>query len=244
MPRPNGYDRRGHAPGAEPSGDALVAALERQFVTAVEEVDVDGEVYSILRPRNSDDLISEADFVRDDRLPYWADVWPASRVLAARLRHAALLDGIRPGERVLELGCGSGVVAVAATRAGYQVTATDYYEDALRFTRANVWRATGRDCDTRLVDWRAMPPDLGRFALVVASDVLYEPRYAELVARAIVGTLARGGVALVADPGRLAAPAFLEEVAELGLDLREPEEHVIAANGVTQTVRLYAMRHR
>jgi predicted nicotinamide N-methyase len=231
-------------PDPEPSGEALVAELERRFVTAVEEVDVDGQSYSILRPRNSDDLISEADFVRDDRLPYWADVWPSSRVLAARMRHAALLDGIRPGDRLLELGCGSGVVAVAATRAGYAVTATDYYEDALRFTRANVWRATGRDCETRLVDWRAMPPDLGRFDLVVASDVLYEPRYAELVAKAIAGTLARGGVAIVADPGRLAAPAFLEEAAELGLDLREPEEHVISANGTTQTIRLHTMRHR
>ena len=238
-----GLGERG-ADAPEPTGAALVADLERRFVTDVEAVDVDGEPYSILRPRNSDDLISEADFVADDRLPYWADVWPSSRVLAARLRHATLLDGIRPGERVLELGCGSGVVAVAAARAGYAVTATDYYEDALRFTRANVWRATGRECDTRLVDWRAMPTDLGRFDLVVASDVLYEPRYASLVARAIVGTLARGGGAIVADPGRLAAPAFLEEVAELGLDVRAPEEHRIDANGTTQTVRLYAMRHR
>ena len=228
----------------EPTGAALVADLERRYVTTIEEVDVEGETYSILRPRNSDDLISEDDYVRDDRLPYWADVWPSSRVLAARVRHVALLDGIRPGERVLELGCGSGVVAVAAAKAGYRVTATDYYEDACRFTRANVWRATGAECEARMVDWRAMPEDLGYFDLVLASDVLYEPRYAELVSRAIVRTLARGGVALVADPGRLAAPAFLEEVRELGLELRPPEQHRIAANGTHQTVQIHALRHR
>ena len=228
----------------EPTGAALVADLERRYVTTVEPVEVDGHTFEILRPRNSDDLISEDDFVRDDRLPYWADVWPSSRVLAARMRHVPLLDGIPRGERVLELGCGSGVVAVGAARAGFAVTATDYYEDALRFTRANVWRATGAECETRLVDWREMPVDLGRFPLVLASDVLYEPRYAELVARAILHVLARGGVALVADPGRLAAPAFLEEVADLGLDVREAEEHRIAANGTHQTVRIHALRHR
>lgn len=247
---PNGGSTNGVDPthdGAahdELTGAALVADLERRFVTEVETVDVDGAPYAILRPRNSDDLITEEDYVRDERLPYWADVWPSSRVLAARLAAVPLVDGIRPGERMLELGCGSGVVAVAGARAGFRVTATDYYDDALRFTRANVWRATGAECETRLVDWRALPADLGYFDLVVASDVLYEPRYAELVAHAIVRTLARGGLALVADPGRIAAPAFLEVMQELGLDAREPEVHRIAANGTQQTIRLYGFRHR
>ena len=35
--------------------------------------------------------------------------------------------------RVLELGCGLGLVAVGATLAGGQVTATDYYDDASFF---------------------------------------------------------------------------------------------------------------
>jgi predicted nicotinamide N-methyase len=160
-------------------------------------------------------------------------------VLAA---HLLGVDG--RGQRLLELGCGSGVVAVAASRAGFDVVATDYYEDALRFTRANTWRATGVECATRLVDWRAMPPDLGHFDLVVASDVLYEPRYATLVAQAIAHTLARGGLALVTDPGRLAAPAFVEAAIALGLDVREPELVDLTANGVAQRIRVYGMRRR
>lgn len=227
------------APDGELQGAALVAALEREFVTTVDDVDVGGTTLAVLRPRDPEALIDEDAFARDERLPYWADVWPSTRVLAARL-----LGERGAGRSLLELGCGSGVAAVAAARAGFDVTATDYYDDALRFTRANVWRATGRACATRLVDWRAMPRDLGVFDVVVASDVLYERPYAELVARAIAGTLARGGVAYVTDPGRIAAPAFVGAAEALGMDVRAPEETAIEANGARQTIRTYGLRRR
>jgi predicted nicotinamide N-methyase len=226
-------------PNGGPTGAALIQELERRFVTEVEEVPVGAARIPILRPRSAEDLISEEDFVHDERLPYWADVWPSARVLAARV-----LAERGAGRSLLELGCGVGLVAVAAARAGFAVTVTDYYEDALLFARANVWRATGAEPEARLVDWRALPGDLGRFDLVVASDVLYERPYAQLVARALALTLVRGGTALVTDPGRVAAPAFLEEAVALGLDVGEPEVHPIDANGVGQTIRLHTLRRR
>ncbi|HEY0242992.1 MAG TPA: hypothetical protein VGC52_10035, partial [Gemmatimonadaceae bacterium] len=70
---------------AELEGQELVDALEQRFATSVAEVDVGSRTFSILRPRNSDDLIREEDFVKDERLPYWADIWPASTILAAHL---------------------------------------------------------------------------------------------------------------------------------------------------------------
>jgi predicted nicotinamide N-methyase len=223
----------------ELSGDALVADLERRFVTADDTVPIGDERFTILRPRNADDLISEADFVKDDRLPYWADVWPSSLVLAARLRGEP-----GAGRTLLELGCGVGVVATAATLAGYEATVTDYYEDAIRFARANVWRHTGRDVPGRHVDWRELPRDLGVFDRVVASDVLYERTYADLVARAIVATLARGGVAYVADPGRLAAPAFVEAALSLGLHVDDGATYPYEMGPVKQTIRVYALKKR
>ena len=130
-------------------GDALVLALTRRFRTSVHEAIVDGHTYSILKPANPDDLIREEDFVKDERLPYWADVWPSSIVLAGKLHE---LDGT--GQNALELGCGVGLSTLAATSAGFDVLATDYYEDALDVTRANVFRNLGLLARTRLVDWR------------------------------------------------------------------------------------------
>lgn len=216
---------------------ALRASLERRFRTCVTTVRVLGEELSLLHPANADELISEEDYVRDERLPYWADVWPSSVVLA---EHVLRAEG--GGRRFLELGCGIGLVAAAAARAGFAVTASDYYEDALEFARVNVAANSGRDIETRLVDWRSLPADLGTFNVVVASDVLYEPRYGPLIAEVLDATLTAAGVGFVADPGRVAAEAFVGACTELGLEATAgaPVEHQ-AETGM-QRIRIYEIR--
>ncbi len=175
----------------------------------------------------------------DERLPYWADIWPSSLVLAEHVvRHKG------NGRGALELGCGSGLVACALASAGYAVTATDYYADALAFTHNNVWRNTGRRIKTRLVNWRDLPRDLGRYSLVVASDVLYEHTYGELIAEALLATLRDDGFALVADPGRLAVQAFLESAEEGGMALTEQWDNPIGEGEAEQVVTLYALKIR
>lgn len=218
--------------------DAERADLVRRFRTITRMIRVAERDVTLLSPANADDLISEDDYVRDERLPYWADLWPSSLILANELALMRL-----GGQRVLELGCGLGVVALGATLAGAHVTATDYYEDAVLFARLNVHTATGREISPRHVDWSALPEDLGRFDVVVASDVLYEHRYAQLVANAIAVTLVRGGEAIVADPGRIALPAFLEECADRGL-VAEPDVRIFKEGEITQTITLHRIHWR
>ena len=209
--------------------------LERRFRTSTREVQLGGLDVSLLSPANADDLISEDDYVMDERLPYWADLWPSAQVLAEEARTLRL-----GGQRVLELGCGLGLVAIGATLAGAEVTATDYYEDALQFAQLNVIEATGRAIATRMVNWVEMPTDLGRFDLVLASDVLYEHRYAPLVANAIASTLVRGGEAIVADPGRIAVEGFLDECRERGL-VATSDPRQWSEGAIRQTVSLWRL---
>lgn len=191
---------------------ALRASLRRRFRTRESTTVVNGETWTLLHPASAEDLIDEEDFERDERLPYWADLWPSAQVLASRV---AAMEGA--GRTCLELGCGAGLVTTAAARAGFATTATDYYLDALRFTAVNAWRITGRVVATREVDWRALPDDLPRCDLVLAADVLYERPYGALVAETIARALAPGGTALVADPGRTFAPDFDQEATMRGL---------------------------
>lgn len=220
-------------------GDALVVALTRRFRTSIEDATLVERTFSILKPANADDLIREEDFVLDERLPYWADVWPSSIILASRL-----LELTGAGRAALELGCGVGLSTLAATSAGFNVLSTDYYEDALDVTRANVFRNLGTTARTRMVDWRHFPEDLGMFDLVFASDVLYEKEYAELLPVLLLRLLAPGGIALIADPGRVAAPVFVEACGIHGLDIRERETRPFEAGEIKQKIDIYEIVRR
>jgi predicted nicotinamide N-methyase len=216
----------------------LERSLRRRFRVEESVAEVAGESYALLHPASAEELISEDDFERDERLPYWADLWPSSHVLATRVR---ALSG--DGRSCLELGCGAGLVACAAVRAGYAVTATDYYVDALRFTAVNAWRVTGRSLATREVDWRALPDDLPRHALVIAADVLYERPYGVLVARAIARTLAPDGIAILADPGRIAAADFDREAAACGLVIDDIDRVPFDTGVARQHIDIRCIRH-
>jgi 2-polyprenyl-3-methyl-5-hydroxy-6-metoxy-1,4-benzoquinol methylase len=73
--------------------------------------------------------------------------WHASRnrIIASRL--ASL--GIRPGARILELGCGSGCVASYLGRAGFRVTGVDGHDALLQIAQRRAPQLTFRLCDLR-----------------------------------------------------------------------------------------------
>lgn len=218
--------------------ESLAEELERRFRTVNTPVDLERREVNILHPANADDLISEADFVKDERLPYWADLWPSAKMLAR-----SVIEERGEGRRLLELGCGSGLVSVAAAIAGYDVTASDYYADAMLFTRRNVERnVPGASIHTREIDWRDLPKGLGRFDRVLAADVLYEPAYGELVARAIAKTLADDGLATVADPGRISRQAFLDRAVELGMRVETSRKLKFEEGEIQQEIMLIDLR--
>lgn len=223
-------------------GLELEAWLERKFVLADEHVTLHAHdqpvLFSLRKPHNADLLISEEDYVKDERLPYWADLWPASRLLAT-----TALETNGAGRTLLELGCGLGLPTSAAVRAGFEVTSTDYYEDALHMTRFNSWRVNGVEPSVRMVDWRALPEDLGKFDVVMAADVLYERPYGTLVAAAIAATLKPDGEAWITDPGRTALDVFLEQATVHGLHVTSREEFPYAeGERIKQTIRRFRLR--
>jgi predicted nicotinamide N-methyase len=149
-----------------------------------------GEVeLDLVRPESPEDLIDEAAFAVDEFLPYWAELWPASRALAEALPDVS-------GLRAVELGCGLGVPSLVAAARGAAVTATDWAVDAIELLRENA-RRNGLRLTAEVRDWREPWDD--RFDLALAADVLYErrnvepllARLRELAPRALVGLAGR-----------------------------------------------------
>jgi predicted nicotinamide N-methyase len=165
----------------------------------------------IALPLSSEALIDESEFESDERLPYWAELWPSALALAR-----FMLTMAAPPPRAIELGCGVGLPSLALLHLGADVLATDYYEDALRFARLNAARNHLPPLRTRHLDWRRPPTDLGAFPLVLAADVLYEARNADALRTLLPRIVAPGGEVVIADPRRIHLDGFLQAMADLG----------------------------
>jgi predicted nicotinamide N-methyase len=218
---------------------ALAESLGRRFVVVELSIEAAGRRFDLLKPRSPDELICEEDFNRDERLPYWADVWPSALCLAERI--AQLPPG---GGRMLELGCGVGYVCAVAAAQGFELVATDYYAEALEFTEVNLARNGLSRATARLVDWRNFPADLGTFDLVAAADVLYEKAYPALIASALFRSLKPTGLGLVADPGRRGTVPFQHECHDQGLSVRRVLRAPYHNGTVQHAVDLYEICHR
>ncbi len=216
--------------------DSKLADLQARFDVARSVFEIAGRSFHIVRPRNADELISDDDFNRDERLPYWAEFWPSSIALAERLASES-----GAGRRLLELGCGVGLVAAVAAWRGFDVTATDYYADALEFVRFNAAQNGERPPATRLVDWRDFPENIGRFDVVVASDVLYERPYADLVAAAFAATLEPHGLGILTDPQRQKGALFPEACQRHGLAITRKSGMPVTHGATAQTIDLYEL---
>ncbi len=217
----------------------LRSRLARRFDIVETPVQAGRGTFVIRHPRTSEDLIDEQAFVRDERLPYWADVWPSACILADHVsRHRG------DQRKAVEIGCGAGLVGCALARAGYQVTLSDYYHEALDFARLNVWCNTRVRADTLLLDWRDPPKTLSTFDVVAAADVLYERQYGPLVARLITRLLAPGGYAIVADPGRVGFEPFIAEISRLGLKIEEGWDVEFPWSGDRHVIRMRVLVRR
>jgi len=174
------------------------------------EARFDDGVVVIEGPADPDGAVRAAALEARDRLPHWGHLWPMSLALARWVR-ASLL--VAPGARVLEVGCGLGLVGIVGALRGASVTMTDIETDALEWSAHNA-RLNGAEAAVERFDWNDEPRWSEGFDLMVASDVLYEPASHRPLARLIARL---GCPAVLADPLRPASAQAESAFAAAGL---------------------------
>lgn len=153
-----------------------------------------------------------------DRDPYWGYLWPAAKSLAALIL-AADWDG---RSTALELGCGSGLAGIAALRAGLDVTFTDLVPEAVQLAVDNAALNGFPNVEYQVLDWRQSGG--GKFEVILASDVLYQPELHAALIDVIRKRLAPGGVCWIGDPGRESLRAFLSAVSDTEFSINLQDE--------------------
>jgi predicted nicotinamide N-methyase len=196
--------------------------LQPGWPTRTIDIAVGDHRFGLIAPDNPYSLLDlpavEAAFKHDEYMPYWAHLWPGALMLSQWLidhQHDPAVPSAPAS--VLELGCGLGVPSLIAARLGYQVTASDYDGDALEYLNRNA-RLLSIALRTRLIDWRVPPPD--RYPLILAADVLYEARVHQPILECLRMTLKRDGLAVLTDPNRRTADAFIRDAARAGWDVQ------------------------
>lgn len=167
--------------------------------------------FSILRVRDTNALLKEINhetFVTDERLPYWAELWPSSIELA---RYCLKERGVS-GRKILEIGCGLGLAGVAAARAGAHVIFTDYEPDALKFARYNALKNLPPDSidsrvKFRLLDWRS-DEEVEPVDMIIGADVVYERRNFLPILNIVRRVLKDDGCGVFTDPDRSTGMSF------------------------------------
>jgi predicted nicotinamide N-methyase len=152
--------------------------------------------------------------------PYWMHVWPGAMAAARLLSQAP----IRPGARVIELGCGLGLPALVAARRGASVVAVDRLGEPLAFLRRSAALNDLRVSAVQM-DWRAPALATG-VPICVGADVAYDAEQEDALAAAAGALVARRGVLWLADSVNTARTGLAARLRALGfaVDVRQVRE--------------------
>lgn len=218
--------------------------LQERYEFVSEKIQVEDIELEIYRIKDTDSLLDELiekgeahEDVQDERIPYWADLWPSAIAMGVFLRkHSHLVEG----KKVLEIGCGIALSAMVAKSCGAKVTISDYLPDALELAAYN-WKANFGEVPTCLqLDWREPSPEYASEVLL-AADVAYEERAFQPLLKAFPILLQKGAHLILSEPGRPIAHAFLTSLEKLGFSYQKEIIRISYRNMLT-AVNIYLLQ--
>ncbi|MHA6719835.1 class I SAM-dependent methyltransferase [Sphingomonas sp. RS6] len=188
-----------------PDGDEAVAAFIRGRLPVVPVPDVAGIVMHKAEPGTG-----VGRWAARGAPPYWAYWWAGGLALA---RHLAAEPGSVAGVRVLDLGAGGGLIAIAAARAGAShVTASECDPDAQVAIALNAG-LNGVRIDA--IEGDLLADSVPAVDVVLVGDLFYDAVLTGPVLAFLDRCLAADVAVLVGDPGRAPLPtARLRRIAD------------------------------
>jgi predicted nicotinamide N-methyase len=143
--------------------------------------------------------------------PLFGLLWPSGQVLAGVMASYAI-----GGKRVLELGCGLGLASLVVHRRGGDITASDCHPLAPLFLSENLELNGLPAMKYSAAHWSRANPLLGRFDVIIGSDVLYDRDQPEALSQFIDRHSEPEVEVLIVDPGRGNQASFSSKMGQLG----------------------------
>lgn len=189
---------------------------------------------------DDDDRVAAALGISSATWSLFGIVWPSALVLASTVAKIDLHD-----IRVLEIGCGIAFSSIVLHSMGVDVTASDYHPSAREFLARNVRHNKLPPLPYQNGNWATSNPLLGKFDLIIGSDVLYEPDHSQQVSQFIDRHAATGARVIIVDPGRSNRALFTHNMRARGYSHhRERFIHDNEDNSTTRGHILHFLQHQ
>ena len=210
----------------------LIAAADHRLAWEWKTTEIAGQQWPMAVASDPDAMLVEAcerqDAGEKDVIdPFWATTWRAASGLDRFLERVDIAE-----QPVLELGCGTGHVGIAAAIRGANVVLTDGVEDPLHLVRLSSYPLRER-CQVRRLRF-GIDQLTEKFPVIVGSDVTYLRELWPQLMQTVDQHLTEDGQLLLSDPFRIIAREFRDwlqdkpwQYQEHQIDMQDDAKHPI-----------------
>ena len=222
--------------------NALTASLKRSFPLQQFQLTVGDIELSVTTAEDMQQLINritEEEFIKDERFPYWAEVWHSAIALGEYIQeHPGLVKGFR----VHEIGCGLGIPGMIAAHLGANMHFSDYEDPARQLVELN-YLSNDLPLPVEIFDLDFREPPPRRWDVILSSDVIYERRFVEPLSHCLNAITSEDGVIILAEPDRDIAVPFFQRLRDLGFVFRS-EQKSVSLYSRNVVVSVYEIRRK
>lgn len=173
----------------------------------------DIHVRSLWDKQQFSDSLGEADAlgISSAQWSLFGVVWASGEVLAHEMANFPI-----EGKRILEVGCGMALSSLLLNSRHADITATDIHPEANNFLTENVRLNNGEKIPFLRTSWNDSCDGLGKYDVIIGSDVLYERDHIDLLSNFIDQHAKPKCEIVLVDPGRSNHSSFSKKMIALG----------------------------
>lgn len=144
-------------------------------------------------------------------------VWPSGVVLANLMSEYNITN-----KSILEVGCGIGLASLVLNTRLADISTTDYNPEAGNYLRSNTKLNNDKEIPFTQCSWEHTKPNsLGKFDLIIGSDLLYEPGHMKSLSNFIQNHTFKTCEVIIIDPKRGNANNFSNLMFNNGFELQK-----------------------
>lgn len=186
------------------------------------EAVVRGRKFSYFLPRSLEPFIDLSSPMNN--FPLWAKVWPASMVLADFMAEQV----VDPEKKIIEIGSGIGLVGIAASAFGHNMSITEHNNDAMEFARANAFINGFPDIPIFSMNWNE-PSLMIQYDQIVGSEIIFRQEDFMPIQKLFQSILKPGGQVILVSEIRKPVLGFYQKIKDV-FDLKFQQKTLRSEN--------------